>query len=171
MTRSTISRALAGVLVTATLALGTGCGDSGSNAAASYAAKDLVTGADVSVASLRGAPVLLVSWATWCTECDKELSGLQDFADSNAADGIEVVAVNIDASNVTGEINAKIDRNGLNTSLWRDRRNDFKRAFGALGVPTTVLLDADGKVTAVFPGAVDFDDQNILDALEQVKGT
>ncbi len=115
--------------------------------------------------------MLLVSWATWCTECDKELSGLQDFADSNAADGIEVVAVNIDASNVTGEINAKIDRNGLNTSLWRDRRNDFKRAFGALGVPTTVLLDADGKVAAVFPGAVDFDDQNILDALEQVKGT
>lgn len=161
---------LARVLIAATLVLVASCGDAGSSAA-SYSAKDLATGADVSVASLRGDPVLLVSWATWCAECDEELSGLQEFAESNAADGIEIVAVNIDASDVIDEINAKIDRHSLTTSLWRDKRNEFKRAFGALGVPTTVLLDANGTMIGLFPGAVDFGDERILQALRQVRET
>jgi thiol-disulfide isomerase/thioredoxin len=170
MTRLLTMGTLAKVLTTITLVLAAGCADSVSTGAASYSAKNLVSGADVSVTSLRGTPVLLVSWATWCVECDEELSGLQHFAESNAADGIEIVAVNIDASDVTDEINAKIDKHGLTTSLWRDRRNEFKRAFGAFGVPTTVLLDANGAVVGLFPGAVDFDDHVIRDALEKVQG-
>jgi thiol-disulfide isomerase/thioredoxin len=165
----TLAKALATVAVTVGLAAG--CGDPGHSGAASYTAKDLVSGADVSVAALRGAPVLLVSWTTWCAECDDELSGLQDFAESSGADGIEIVAVNIDALDVIDEINAKIEKHSLTTSLWRDKRNEFKRVFGALGVPTTVLLDANGTVVGLFPGAVDFDDQDILDTLEQVKDT
>ncbi len=163
----TLARTLATVAVT--VALATACGDSASTSAAGYTAKDLVSGADVSVASLRGTPVMLVSWATWCKECDEELSGLQEFAGSTAADGIEIVAVNIDAADVTDEINAKIDRHALTTTLWRDKGNEFKRAFGALGVPTTVLLDAQGRVAGLFPGAVDFADQSILDALQRVR--
>jgi thiol-disulfide isomerase/thioredoxin len=165
----TLARALA--TLAATAALASACGASGNTGAATYAAKDLATGADVSVASLRGAPVLLVSWATWCKECDEELSGLENFAQSTAADGIKIVAVNIDASDVTDEINAKIARHALTTSLWRDKRNEFKRVFGALGVPTTVLLDANGTVVGLFPGAVDFADQTILDALQNVRGS
>ncbi len=171
MTRATAVKILARALTAAMLVVVAGCGDAGTTGAVSYSAKDLVTDADVSVASLRGAPVLLVSWATWCAECDEELAGLQDFAESNAADGIEIVAVNIDASDVIAEINAKIDRHSLSTSLWRDKRNEFKRAFGALGVPTTVLLDANGTLVGLFPGAVDFGDQRILEALQKVRDT
>lgn len=162
----TLAKALATLTVAAGLAAGCGAASSGP---VSYTAKDLHSGAEVSLASLRGTPVLLVSWTTWCAECDEELAGLQEFAESNAADGIEIVAVNLDASDVTDEINAKVDRHALTTLLWRDRRNEFKRVFGTLGVPTTVLLDAGGSVAGVFPGAVDFDDEAVLDALEQVK--
>lgn len=153
------------------LVLVAGCGDGRGTSTVAYTAADLATGNEVSVSSLRGAPVLLVSWATWCNECDAELSGLQDFAESNAAAGIEIVAVNIDASDVGDEINAKIAKHGLTTSLWRDKRNEFKRAFGALGVPTSVLLDASGAMIGLFPGAVDFQEQQVLDALEHVRGS
>jgi peroxiredoxin len=138
---------------------------------ASYSAKDLNSGATVSLAALRGAPVLLVSWTTWCTECDEELAGLQAFAGSDSAAGITIVAVNLDAADVTDQINAKIAKHGLTTSLWRDKRNEFKRVFGALGVPTTVLVNSRGDVVGTFPGAVDFDDERILDALEHVRKT
>lgn len=162
---------IARVLMAVTVVLAAGCGSSGHTNAASYTAKDLVSGADVSIASLRGSPVLLVSWATWCTECDSELAGLQAFAGSSAAEGIEIVAVNIDASAATEEINAKIVKHSLTTTLWRDKRNEFKRVFGALGVPTTVLLDSNGTVAGMFAGAVDFEDQAVLAALERVKAT
>lgn len=156
---------LAVVGVTAVLFL-SGCGSGADDGP--YGAKDLVTGADVSVASLRGSPALLVSWTTWCTECDDELAGLQAFFESPDADGIQVVAVNLDAADNLDEIDAKVDRHGLSMPLWRDRRNDFKAAFGALGVPTTILLDERGDVVETFPGAVDFDDQAVLASLHRL---
>lgn len=143
-------------------------GDSGSPG---YAARDLRTGEEVSVESLEGAPALLVSWTTWCTECDEELAGLAAFAASPAADGLEIVAVNLDAADVEDEIDAKLAEHGVTTRLWRDRRNEFRSAFGAIGVPTTVLLDAHGSVAGTFPGAVDFDDAEILEAIDAVRSS
>lgn len=151
----------------AAVALAAACGGS---SPAAYEAADMVTGDVVSVEQLEGSPALLVSWATWCRECDEELAGLQEFAASLAAEGVTIVAVNLDAADVDDEIDAKVDRHGLTVELWRDRRNDFRRVFGALGVPTTVVLDADGDVVGTFPGAVDFDDADVLAALERARG-
>lgn len=144
---------------------GVGTAACGGSSAGGYTAADLTTGDAVSVDDLRGAPALLVSWATWCRECDEELAGLQAFATSPEAEGVQIVAVNLDAADVDDAIHDKIDRHGLTVGLWRDRRNTFRQAFGALGVPTTVVLDADGNVVGTFPGAVDFDDHDVLDAL------
>jgi peroxiredoxin len=156
------------VLVAAALTLLlVSCG--GGEGGTGYEVADLATGEPVSVSSLRGEPVLLVSWATWCRECDEELAGLQEFADSDAAQGIHIVAVNLDAADVDDEIDAKVAKHGLSVDLWRDRRNEFKRTFGALGVPTTVLLNADGEVVGTFPGAIDFDDADVLAAIDDVR--
>ena len=156
------------VLVAAVLTLLlVSCG--GGEGGTGYEIADLATGEPVSVSSLRGEPVLLVSWATWCRECDEELAGLQEFADSDADEGIHIVAVNLDAADVDDEIDAKVAKHGLSVDLWRDRRNEFKRTFGALGVPTTVLLNADGEVVGTFPGAIDFDDADVLAAIDDVR--
>lgn len=159
---------VAAVLAPAAALAGCGGGDGGD--AVAYAATDLATGEEISLEAWRdGRPAMLVSWATWCRECDEELAALQAFATSPAADGIEVVAVNLDAAGVEDEIQAKIDAHGLTTTVWRDRRNEFKRSFGALGVPTTVVVAADGSVEAMFPGAVDFDDGEVVAALDRVR--
>ena len=155
------------LVIAAFAAMLSGCGGGGGGVA--YTASDLDTGEEVSVSSLRGGPVLLVSWATWCRECDEELAGLQEFADSDAATGLQIVAVNLDAANVEDEIAAKVAEHGLTVDLWRDERNRFKREFGALGVPTTVLLDAEGEVAGTFPGAIDFDQGEVLEAIEEVR--
>ncbi len=145
----------------------TGCADEEPERV-SYAATDLRTGAAVSVDMLRGGPALLVSWTTWCTECDEVLFGLRTFSESPAAAGLAIVAVNLDAGDVDAEIDAKLADHGLVTTLWRDRRNEFKRAFGALGVPTAILLDAEGRVAGTFPGAVDFEAGSISEALADI---
>lgn len=161
-------RTLAVLLGAAVLTVPAACSGGGGDDAVSYQVTDMETGDDVSVDDLAGRPVLLVSWATWCAECDELLAGLQAFADSSAAEGVEVVAVNLDASDTAG-IEAKIDGHGLTTGLWRDRRNDFKREFGALGVPTSVVIDVDGAVVASFPGAVDFAGEDVARALDDAR--
>lgn len=164
-----VRAALAAVpLLTAPILLAS-CGD-GDGGPVTYRAVDLATGEDTSITSLRGEPALLMSWTTWCTECDEALSGIQAFADSRQARDITVVAVNLDAGDVAGEIDAKIADHGLTTIVWRDRHNDFARAFGALGVPTTVVLGADGSVAGIFPGAVDLGAADVVDALERARG-
>ncbi|MFO7279125.1 MAG: TlpA disulfide reductase family protein [Thermoanaerobacterales bacterium] len=163
-------RRLALVLALAAAVALAACGGGTGGDGVDYEAVDLVTGEEVSVADLAGRPALLVSWATWCTECDEVLAGLQEFAESPAADGVEVVAVNLDASDAGGAVEAKVDEHDLTTTLWRDRRNEFKRAFGALGVPTTVVLDRDGAVTATFPGAVDLTGEEVTAALAAARG-
>lgn len=160
-----IGPAVAAAILSLAVALG-GCGDGGGG---SYTAADLATGEEVSVTTLRGGPALLVSWATWCRECDEELAGLQEFAESEAAEGLQIVAVNLDAASVEEEIAAKVAEHGLTVDLWRDERNRFKREFGALGVPTTVLLDAQGDVAGTFPGAIDFEQGEVLDAIDEVR--
>lgn len=135
-----------------------------------YEAVDLVTGEEVSLEQLKGSPAILVSWATWCRECDEELAGLHAFASSPEADGVTIVAVNLDAADVDDEIDAKIARHGLTVELWRDRRNEFRQAFGALGVPTTVVLDAHGEAVGTFPGAVDLGQAEVVRALDQARG-
>lgn len=159
----------AAVLAAATVSLTVlaGCGGS-SGSAPSYQAVELFDDdTAVSVADLAGAPALLVSWATWCHACDEELAGLAEFAASDAAEGVQIVAVNLDAADVDDQIRDKVERHGLDVELWRDRRNEFRRAFGALGVPTTVLLDADGGVRGLFAGAVDFDSHDVTVALAE----
>lgn len=150
----------------------TACGgDSGAATGVDYQATALRSGEPVSTTSLRGTPALLVSWATWCRECDEELAGLQAFASSPDAEGLAIVAVNLDAADVETEIDAKIERHGLTVDLWRDRRNGFKKAFSALGVPTTVVLDRNGIVVGTFPGAVDFGDAKVMAAVSQARQT
>lgn len=166
MRRTFARRALAPVVVIAALA---GCGGGGGGGSADYEVTELRSGDAVSVESLRGHPVVLVSWATWCRECDEELAGLQEFASSPEASGVEIVAVNIDAGDATEAIDEKVAEHGLTTRLWRDRRNEFKAAFGALGVPTTVLLDAEGEVVGLYPGAIDFEDGEVLEALAALR--
>lgn len=168
MTRRPTLAVLALVVAVLGGSLLAGCGGGG-DGGLSYEVADLATGEPVSVSSFRGEPVLLVSWATWCRECDEELAGLQAFAESDAAEGIRIVAVNLDAADVEDEIDAKIAKHGLSVDLWRDRRNEFKRTFGALGVPTTVLLNPEGQVVGTFPGAIDFDDADVLAALDDVR--
>lgn len=161
----TLWAALAAVLLAATLI---GC-DSQAGGATDYGAFDLRTGDEVSVVSLRGQPVMLTSWTTWCAECDEILGGLADFADDPRSAGVILVAVNLDTGNVDDEIAAKITAHALDIALWRDRRNEFRRTFGALGVPTSVLLDADGRVAGMFPGTVDFSEARISQAIDAVR--
>jgi thiol-disulfide isomerase/thioredoxin len=163
---------LAALLVPAVALAGVaGCAGGDGGDAVAYLATDLVTGEEVSLEAWRdGRPAVLVSWATWCQECDEQLAALAAFAASPASGGLAVAAVNLDAADVEDEIRAKVDAHGLTTALWRDRRNDFKRSFAALGVPTTVVVGADGTVQAMFPGAADFDDDAVVAALDRARG-
>jgi thiol-disulfide isomerase/thioredoxin len=155
-------RVLVAVVVAVVAVAGCGGVD---RAAPGYTATDLRSGDRVDLASLRGRPAVLSAWTTWCHNCDEDLALLGAFSRSPASRPFEVVAVNLDVASVEDEIDAKIEAHDLEVTLWRDRTNRFRSAFGAVGVPTTVVLDARGTVVRLLPGAVDFTDPEVVAAL------
>lgn len=134
-----------------------GCSSSTSSSAPEYSVRDR-NGASVSVEELRGAPALLTSWATWCKECKTLLPDLERFHQAQGTGGVQVVAVNVNAPGSEDDVVALEREYGMTMPRWRDVDNDFGQAFHSRGVPTSVLVDADGAVVRRWPGGVPIDD-------------
>jgi len=119
-----------------------------------------------SVADYRGTPVLLTSWATWCVECREELPSLVTFWESRRNHGLVVIAVNVDAPDASRGIEAMVKKYSLAMPVWLDEANAYASAFGALGVPTSVLIDANGKVARTWMGRIDFQSPAVANTVD-----
>jgi thiol-disulfide isomerase/thioredoxin len=155
------------VLAFALAVLGAACSSTTSSSVPEYRARDR-DGGRVTVEDLRGAPVLLTSWATWCKECKTLLPSLEEFSDEQGVDGVRVVAVNVNAPGAERDVVALEREYGMTMDRWRDVDNDFTQAFRSRGVPTSVLLAADGTVVRRWPGGIPIDDPETVRVVKQV---
>lgn len=147
---------------------GSGLDEAGAGEAVEYGAHDFASGAEVDVESLRGRPVLLSSWASWCPPCERELPELERLH-REEADELQVVVVNVDEEEVDhGDLAATIERHGLTMPIWRDASGSFLETFRGVGFPIHALLDADGRVAATWIGVIDPDGAAFRDALARV---
>lgn len=164
------TRLLAALL--AGIALVTACGNGGAasptEAPAELSLTTLADGTPVALTDLRGTPVLLTSWATWCTECKPHLPGLETLWQERHSKGLQVIAVNIDGPGINHEIQPMVDAMGLTMPVWRDPHNGFAEAFGMRGVPSTVLVDREGRVAARWIGATEFTSASVIEAVDAV---
>lgn len=105
-------------------------------------------GRDLTMADFRGRAVLLNLWATWCAPCRHEMPALDKLQLTLGGPGFEVVAVNIDTRN-PDRARTWLDETGIrNMAHYADHSarifQDLKAAGRAFGMPTTLLIDADG---------------------------
>ncbi len=96
----------------------------------------------------RGRTVLLNLWATWCVPCRKEMPALESLQTRLGGPDFEVVAVNIDTRDPQKPKNflkeANLNRLGYFTDQNAKIFQDLKGIGRALGMPTSVLVDAQG---------------------------
>lgn len=148
-----------------------------------YGATRFVDARPVLLSALRGRAVLLASWATWCAPCERELPRLERLAQERSAEGLQVVAVNIDPASLAAQDIAAMlerlgidldppgaadaDRHGIALAIWRDPDNRLGEQFGGFGVPFAVLIDRDGRVVERWNGALDPTGDAFVAALER----
>jgi thiol-disulfide isomerase/thioredoxin len=101
-------------------------------------------GAKLTLASLKGKPVLVNLWATWCVPCIAEMPLLDDLA-GELGDSVQVVTVSEDIQGAEKVVPFFADRKFANLPQWMDTPNALPPAFNANSLPVTVLFDADGK--------------------------
>ncbi len=160
-------RGAVAVMLAAGALVGLGaCSVSTPSSSPDYSVRDR-SGDRVSMADLHGAPAVLTSWATWCKECKTLLPALEQLHEDQGADGVQVVAVNVNAPGAEDDVLALEHEYGMTMARWRDVDNDFTQAFRSRGVPTSVLVDADGVVLRRWPGGIPLDDPATRRVVEQ----
>jgi thiol-disulfide isomerase/thioredoxin len=108
----------------------------------------------------RGKTVLLNLWATWCVPCRKEMPALDALQTQLGGKDFEVVAVNIDTRDPGKPRNFLKEANLTRLGYFSDQKakvfQDLKSIGRALGMPTSVLVDAQGCEIATIAGPAEW---------------
>ncbi|HVF19001.1 MAG TPA: TlpA disulfide reductase family protein [Mycobacteriales bacterium] len=110
------------------------------------------------VADLRGSVVVLNVWGSWCAPCKKEQPELQRAADDLAADGVRFVGINV-RDRTTGNALAHNRRYAVTYPSLFDPSAKLVARFRDLppsAIPTTVVLDREGRIAARVLGATSY---------------
>lgn len=126
-----------------------------------------LSGDSITLASLRGSPVLLNIWATWCPPCRKEMPDLQELHERYSPQGLRVVGVSIDASGADEAVADFLEEYGVTYTILRDPADRIASVFMTQGVPVTILIDADGTVLWRKLGPVSAEDEGLAAALRR----
>ncbi len=114
----------------------------------------LGAGAD-SLAALKGKVVLLNFWATWCPPCRAEMPAIQKLWDKTKDRPFAIVAISSGEASV--EVAGFIAQNGYSYPVYLDKSGEIGSAFGVRSIPTTYIVDKQGKVIAGTVGGLAYD--------------
>ncbi|MEQ1576418.1 MAG: redoxin family protein [Hyphomicrobium sp.] len=115
------------------------------------------TGKTRTLADFSGKTVLLNLWATWCAPCREEMPSLDRLQKELGSDTFEVVALAVDRTGVeaAGKFLKSIGVEHL--KLYADPTTKSGTALRVLGMPTTILVTADGKEAGRLAGPAAWD--------------
>jgi len=147
--------ALAGTAVIAALAVfGLAASGSSSGRAAPALPRERLAGAPVTLSSLvaGGRPALVVFWASWCGPCEREAPALERFATDSQGRGR---VIGVDWSDGLAGARSFIARYRWTFPNLRDSEGTVGNAYHLIGLPTTFVLDAHGRIRSVLRGPQD----------------
>lgn len=104
---------------------------------------DMKSGKVVKLSSLRGKPVLIDFWATWCPPCVRSLPHTESIYKEYASKGLQVMTVS-DEEDAT--IRDYIKEKGFTFPAFRDPDHSATNTFKVTAIPTLALIDKDGKL-------------------------
>ena len=157
------SRALSLALAVA-LSLSAGCGKGGRGGGAAgraavgteapeFALPDL-DGKVVKVSDLRGKVVILDFWATWCPPCRQEVPHFVALQSKYRDQGLEVVGLSLDKGGAS-VVKPFVDEYNVNYKMLIATDETASSYGGITGIPTTFVIDKNGKVVKRFLGYTD----------------
>lgn len=124
-------------------------------------------GKPLTLADFKGRTVLLNLWATWCAPCRKEMPDLARLQEMLGGEKFEVVAVSVDRKGA--EASAAFLKETASTALrlYLEPTAAILNDVKSIGLPTTILIDADGRELGRLIGPADWASP---EAVELIKG-
>lgn len=117
------------------------------------------------LSDFRGKVVLLNVWATWCAPCRKEMPALDRLQQMLGGPDFQVVALSIDSGGAAA-VRRFYDEIGIRTlATYVDPSTEATGKLRTLGIPTTLLLDREGRERWRKTGPAEWDTPEIIESL------
>lgn len=115
------------------------------------------TGTVKTLADWKGKVVLLNLWATWCAPCRKEMPALDRLQKELGSNKFEVVALSLDRAGAGPSKKFLDDIKVTNLKLYVESTSKSFAALRTTGLPTTILINADGLEVGRLTGPAEWD--------------
>jgi peroxiredoxin len=109
-------------------------------------------GQTISLSSLRGRPLVVSYWASWCGPCKNEMQILQGVFEQYQAQGFTVLAVNAIEQDNLNEVTSLVSALGLTYPIVLDQGDQFADRYNALFLPTSYFVDVYGVIQDISLG-------------------
>jgi cytochrome c biogenesis protein CcmG, thiol:disulfide interchange protein DsbE len=119
----------------------------------------------VTLASLKGKVVYVDFWASWCGPCKQSFPWLNEMQTKYGAKGFQVVGINVDAK--TSDAKAFLTEVPAQFTVAFDDKGVTPKQFGIKGMPSSVLLDGNGKVISQHTGFRDADKAQLEQSIQK----
>lgn len=111
-------------------------------------------GQEVRLSELRGRVVILDYWATWCPSCRSAMPGLELLYRQLKGEGLLVLGIDDENSE---EQRAFLEEFGYSFSSLVDPASKVKNLYNARGIPTTIIIDKEGKIRSYEVGEATYE--------------
>ncbi|RTL72915.1 MAG: redoxin domain-containing protein [Hyphomicrobiales bacterium] len=125
-------------------------------------------GGEVTLDKFKGKVVLLNLWATWCLPCRKEMPALDNLQAQLGSDKFEVVALSVDRTGVAGARRFLDETKVQKLALYADPTAKLSSTLRASGLPTTLLIDAEGREIGRLIGPAEWDSADAVRLIRAV---
>ncbi len=126
---------------------------------------DAPSGNVLKLRDLRGHVVYLDFWASWCGPCKQSFPWMNSLQQRYGAKGLQVVAINLDEQ--ADEARRFLSKVQAQFRVAFDRASDTPKRYAIVGMPTSVLIGADGQVLMVHTGFRADDASSLESAIQQ----
>lgn len=107
-----------------------------------------VDGQQYRLADLRGRPVMVNFFATWCPPCKAEMPLLEEAHRREQGSGSDLVILAIDLNEAAVTVRSFQERLGLTLPILIDKGDQVSRRYGIVPLPTSYFIDREGIVRA-----------------------
>jgi len=120
---------------------------------------------NIDLTNYKGKLLILNFWATWCAPCREEMPSLDLLQSDLRLNNLKIFPINIGQEDLSKSVIFFKELKIKNLNIYYDSAVNLTKKFSLRGIPTTILLNKEGKEFARVIGSIDFSNKEFINWL------